>query len=92
MKKIKTPQRRDAESQRQGENQKSLGIFAFLCLCFTSATLRLCVERFAFILYLMMFNSRPACAKAAKTVCNCSLVCAADNCTRTRAWPIGTTG
>ncbi len=47
-----------------------------------------------FIIYccLMMPSSRPACSNALSTMSSCSRVCAAESCTRTRAWPIGTTG
>ena len=37
-------------------------------------------------------SSRPVWAKMARAVSSCSRLCAAESWTRTRAWPIGTTG
>ena len=37
-------------------------------------------------------SSRLACANAASAASSCSMSCAAESCTRTRACPIGTTG
>ena len=37
-------------------------------------------------------NSLPTFANAAKALSSCSLVCAAESCTRMRACPCGTTG
>ena len=54
IKKNKTSQRRDAEAQRKAkEKQKKVGSLrtnAFLCFCFYSASLRLCVRGLVFIL------------------------------------------
>ena len=56
-KKNKTSHRRDTEAQRKAREKqikgKSQRTTAFLCFCFSSASLRLCVSGFVFILLIV---------------------------------------